>query len=63
MVISELPMVPKVLLENLEARFRDTVPSDSKTTLDDFRFLQGQLSVLRFLRAQYEKQTKDILEN
>jgi hypothetical protein len=57
------PMVPKVLIEALEKRFRDTVPTNPKTSLEDFRLLQGQLSVVQFLRHQYEEQTKNILES
>jgi len=56
-------MVPKVLLEGLEKRFKDTVPDTTDYSLEQFRFLQGQLSVIRFLRKEYERQTKDILEN
>ncbi|QBE66845.1 hypothetical protein [Pseudoduganella lutea] len=57
------PLVPKVLLESLENHFRDTVPNNPETTLEDFKLLQGQLSVVRFLRKQYDDQTKNILEN
>lgn len=63
MAKSDLPMVPKVLLEGLEKRFKDTVPDTTDYSLEQFRFLQGQLSVIRFLRKEYERQTKDILEN
>lgn len=60
---SVFPPVPKVLLEALEASFRDTVPAfQTLDTLDHLRHLQGQLSVIRFLRTQYEKQSKNILE-
>jgi hypothetical protein len=63
MAKSDFPLVPKALIEDLERRFKDTVPTNPATSLDEFKILQGQLEVVRFIRSQYEKQTKDILEN
>jgi len=61
MTKSAFPKVSKGLLEALERQFKDTVPTDLKATPDVFKILQGQQSVVRFLRHQYEKQTVEIL--
>lgn len=55
------PPVPKVLLESLEASFPDTIPT-AEISVEQLRLIQGNQQVIRFLRHQYEKQTKNILE-
>jgi hypothetical protein len=62
MAAKDFPAVPKGLIEALEDRFKDTVPVNANTSLDEFRLLQGRLEVVRFLRSQYEKQNRNILE-
>jgi hypothetical protein len=62
MATKDFPVVPKGLIEALEDRFKDTVPTNANTSLDEFRLIQGRLEVVRFLRSQYEKQNRNILE-
>lgn len=57
-----LPVISKELLENLESRFPDRAP-DIKDDIDTIRFRSGQVSVVRFLRHQFELQNQNILEN
>lgn len=62
MAKKDFPYVPKELIEALEGRFKDTIP-DIPTPPEEFCRLQGEQRVVRFLRNQYEKQTKEILES
>ena len=55
-------IVTKELLEELEKRFPDRCP-EPDLSLDEIRFKQGQVSVVRFLRQHHEAQSKNILEN
>lgn len=57
----KFPLINKELLAELEERFPDKCP-DHTLTIDQIRFKQGEVSVVRFLRAKYEAQTKNILE-
>lgn len=54
------PDVPKALLEELEKRFPDRVP-ENHTSLDDIYRKQGEATVLRLLRNQFDQQTKSVL--
>jgi hypothetical protein len=54
-------IVTKELLEELEKRFPDRCP-EPDLSLDEIRFKQGQVSVVRFLRAHHEAQSKNVLE-
>ena len=57
----KFPLVSKELLEELERLYPDKVP-DFEVSPDRIRFLQGQTQVVRFLRSQFEAQSKSILE-
>ena len=48
-----IPPVPQALLEVLETNFPDKCPA-TYLTLDEIRFMQGQLSVVRLLRTAYD---------
>ena len=56
------PVVSKELLEELERRFPDICP-DSELSIDEIRIKQGQISVIRFLRSNFNFQNQNILEN
>lgn len=58
----KFPPIPKVLLEELEKRFPDVCP-EPDLSLDQIRFKQGQVSVIRFLQSNFEFQNRNILEN
>lgn len=58
----KFPPVPKDLVEMLELRFPDRAP-DLDDELDQIRFKSGQVSVIRFLRHQFNLQNQNILEN
>lgn len=57
----KFPPISKELLEELERRFPDTMP-EQELGLDAIRFKQGQVSVIRLLRANFEFQNRNILE-
>ena len=59
---NKFPVIPKDLLDELEDRFPNQIPSQP-VTLDEFRVMQGQQEVIRFLRHQFSLQNKNILEN
>ena len=59
----KFPPVSKELLAELERRFPDRLPDFAQEPLDIIRHKQGQVSVIRFLRTQFEKQNRNILEN
>lgn len=56
------PIVPKNLLDLLEKRFPDRMP-DHSTTFESYLLKQGELTVVRFLRHQFNLQNQNILEN
>lgn len=58
---SKFPNIPKELLEALEKRFQDKAP-DLQDTIDAVRYQSGQVSVVRFLRHQFNLQNQNILE-
>lgn len=58
----KFPPIPKELLEALEKRFQDIAP-DLQDSIDSIRFQSGQVSVVRFLRHQFNLQNQNILEN
>jgi hypothetical protein len=58
----KFPFVSKELLEELERRFPDVMP-EKDLGLETIRFKQGQVSVIRLLRANFDFQNRNILEN
>lgn len=58
---SKFPVVSKELITELEKLYPDKVP-DFEVSPDRIRFIQGQIQVVRFLRAQYDLQSQNILE-
>lgn len=56
------PSIPEDLLKALEEVYPDKLPDDTSITLNEVNVLQGQQQVIRFLRAQFERQNKTILE-
>ncbi len=56
-----IPPVSQALLEVLETNFPDKCPA-TYLTLEEIRFMQGQLSVVRLLRTAYDQQNKNIME-
>lgn len=54
--------ISKEFLEMLEARFPDQAPK-LEDSLDEIRFKSGQVSVVRWLRHQFNLQNQNILEN
>lgn len=58
----KFPEIPKSLIEELEKRFPNKVPTSKSYSYEDFRYLQGQLSVIEFLRHHFDQQNKTILE-
>jgi hypothetical protein len=58
---SSFPHVSKALLDELKERFPDRMP-DLHRSLDDIRYEQGQVAVVRFLQQQFDIQNENILE-
>lgn len=56
----QFPEVPKALLEELEKRFPDRVP-EITSSLEDIYRKQGEATVIRLLRNQFNQQTKGVL--
>jgi hypothetical protein len=56
------PPISEELIKELEGRWPDVMPHGMTTTLDEFRFKQGELAVIRFLRRQFDAQNTTILE-
>lgn len=57
----KFPPITKELLEELERRFPDIMP-ETDLGLETIRFKQGQVSVIRLLRTNFEFQNRNILE-
>jgi hypothetical protein len=57
----KIPPIPKELLTMLEERFSDRMPENA-TTIENYLLKQGQLSVIRFLRHQFNLQNTTVLE-
>ena len=57
--MQDIPKLSETLVQVLEERFPDRLPGRD-TTLEDLRFKQGQVSVVRFLREQYNIQNETI---
>lgn len=57
----KFPPVPKELIEELERRFPDRAPN-CNDEYSRIMFLAGEVSVVRFLRHQFNLQTETILE-
>lgn len=58
----KFPIVSKELLEELEKRFPDRLPT-TEITVEELRYLQGRQMVLNLLRHQFDLQNKSILES
>lgn len=59
---TKFPVVSKELITELEKLYPDKVP-DFEVSPDRIRFIQGQIQVVRFLKAQFDLQSQNILEN
>lgn len=59
-MFKSFPSIPKELLEELEKRFPDKCP-EVGDTIDQIRIKQGQVSVIRLLRAAFEFQNTTVL--
>ena len=59
---NKFPNVTKELLDELERRYPDRMP-DINASQDAIKISQGQISVIRFIRSQFDIQNKTILEN
>lgn len=57
---AKFPPIPQQLMEELERRFPDKCP-DLETPIADIHKTVGQVSVIRFLRKQYDLQNKTTL--
>lgn len=55
-----VPPIPRLLLEYLERTYPDRMP-DERMTLDEIRVRTGQVTVVRHLRKQYERQQENVL--
>lgn len=58
----KFPVVSKELIAELDRLYPDRVP-DFETSPDRIHFIQGQVQVVRFLKAHFDLQSKNILEN
>jgi hypothetical protein len=58
---TKFPVVSKELITELEKLYPDKVP-DFEVSPDRIRFIQGQIQVVRFLKAQFDLQSQNILE-
>jgi hypothetical protein len=58
---SRVPSISAALLDTLETAFPDRMPSNRDISLEDLRFQQGALSVVQFLRRQYDLQNTTTL--
>lgn len=59
----KFPEITVSVIEELEKRFSSKIPTSKSFTFDEFRYLQGQVSVVEFLRHQFNLQTQTVLEN
>jgi hypothetical protein len=58
---SDLPPIPKDLMEALDKRFPEKSPS-LKTSIDEIRFESGKRAVVRFLLDQYNLQNEKVIK-
>jgi hypothetical protein len=61
-VPTKFPPIPEALLKQLEKRFPDHVPA-ADCPIDEVRAKAGEQRVVRFLRSEFERQNKTVLEN
>ena len=59
-VLNNFPTIPPLLMEALEILYPDTVP-DKPMKKSELAFLQGQLQVIRFLRAKFDEQQPPVI--
>ena len=57
------PHISAELLAALESRWPDRCPDGLATTVDEFRFRQGELAVVRFLRRQFDLQNATVIQH
>lgn len=62
MIYKTFPTIPKEILEAIEERFPNQCPPLG-TPVDQIYVKQGQVSVVSFLRTQFNQQNFNILEN
>ena len=55
------PEIPLSVIEELEKRFPSKVPTSKNFSYEDFRYLQGQVSVVEFLRHQFNLQNQTVI--
>ena len=55
------PELPLSVIEELEKRFPSKIPTSKNFSHEDFRYLQGQVSVVEFLRHQFTLQTQTVI--
>lgn len=56
------PPIPKELIEALEKRFPERTP-DLRMNIHEIRHKGGEQSVVRFLRAEFDRQNEDPLSS
>lgn len=50
------PPVSKELLDAIKAAYPNKIPTSPTFTVDDFRRLQGQQTVINFLQSKFDEQ-------
>ena len=55
------PELTLSVIEELEKRFPSKIPTSKNFSYEDFRYLQGQVSVVEFLRHQFTLQTQTVI--
>ncbi|BEP42116.1 hypothetical protein [Variovorax sp. V15] len=56
------PPISAELMNELEKRWPDSMPGlEATPTVEILRFKQGAISVIRFLRSQFDLQNKTVL--
>jgi|TARA_R110002072_G_scaffold295054_3_gene465731 hypothetical protein len=58
-IFTGTPLISKEVLHYLEAQYPDRIPMDASMTAEDFRYLQGQQSVIEKIRQLTEFEEED----
>jgi len=58
-IFTGTPLISKEVLQYLEAQYPDRIPMDTSLTAEDFRYLQGQQSVIEKIRQLTEFEEED----
>ena len=61
--IKTFPHIPEDLLKALEEIYPNTLPENPNISLSEVNRLQGEQSVIKFLRTIHERHNKNILES